>query len=135
MRSKIRPEISEKQFGFVADRGQRNAIFTLNMLLERSIEVQKDICLCFIDYSKAFEKVRHDDLIAILMVLNIDAKELRILRNLYWGQTEAIRTENEISEYQATKRGVRQGCAVSPDLSIYKERWPSETSMNIKESK
>ena len=116
MRSKIRPEISEKQFGFVADRGQRNAIFTLNMLLERSIEVKKDICLCFIDYSKAFEKVRHDDLIAILMGLNIDAKELRILRNLYWGQTEAIRIENEISEYRATKRGVRQGCAVSHDL-------------------
>ena len=40
MRSKIRPEISEKQFGFVADRGTRNAIFKLNMLLERSIVLQ-----------------------------------------------------------------------------------------------
>ena len=51
--------------------------------------------------------MRHDDLFAILMGLNIDAKDLRILRNLYWEQTAAIRTENEISEYRATKRGVR----------------------------
>ena len=47
MKNKIRPEISEKQFGFLADRGTRNAIFTLNILLGKSIEVQKDIYLCF----------------------------------------------------------------------------------------
>ena len=64
----------------MADRGTRNAIFTVNMLLERSIEVQKDIYLCFIDYSKAFDKMRNDDLFAIMMGLNIDAKDLRILR-------------------------------------------------------
>ena len=43
MKNKTRPEISEKQFGFVADRGSRNAIFTINMFLERSIEEQKGI--------------------------------------------------------------------------------------------
>ena len=122
MRSKIQPEISEKQFGFLADRGTRNAIFTLNMLLERSIEVQKDIYFCFIEYSKAFDKVGHDDLFAILMGLNIDAKDLRILRNLYWEQTAAIRMDNEISHYRAIKRGVRQGCVASPDLfNLYSE--------------
>ena len=106
----------------MADRGTRNAIFTLNMLLERSIEVQKYIYLCFIDYSKAFDKVRHDDLFAILKGLNIDAKDLRILRNLYWEQTAAIRMDSEISDYRAIKRGVRQGCVASPDLfNLYSE--------------
>ncbi|GFN88481.1 RNA-directed DNA polymerase from mobile element jockey-like [Plakobranchus ocellatus] len=55
MRKNIRPEISPKQFGFMPDKGTRNAIFTLSMLMERCIEMQKDLHLCFIDYSKAFD--------------------------------------------------------------------------------
>ena len=50
-------KISQLQFGFVPDKGTRNAIFTLSMLAERCIEMQKDLYLCFIDYSKAFDKV------------------------------------------------------------------------------
>ena len=122
MRKKIRPEISEEQFEFVTDRGTRNATFPLNMLVERSTDVQKVISLCYIDYSKAFGEVRHGDLFAILVSLNIDAKDLRILRNLYWEQTVAIRMGNEISQYRAIKRGVRQACIASPDLfNLYSE--------------
>ncbi|KAG1673509.1 Craniofacial development protein 2 [Nymphon striatum] len=56
MRKSLRPEISKTQFGFVSDKGTRNAIFTLSMLMERCVEVQKDLYLCSIDYSKAFDK-------------------------------------------------------------------------------
>ena len=57
-RSKIEPEISQKQCGFVKDNGTRNAILLMRTLAERSIQVQQDLYLCFIDYSKAFEKVQ-----------------------------------------------------------------------------
>ena len=122
MRNKILPEISEAQFGFMADKGTRNAIFALKTLMERSIEVQKDLYLCFIDYSKAFDKVRHSDLFDILNGLDFDGKDLRILRNLYWEQEAAIRIDNECSVYRPIRRGVRQGCVFSPDLfNIYSE--------------
>ena len=55
IRKKLHPEISNSQFGFVSDSGTRNAIFTLQTLMERSIKVQRDLYLCFIDYSKAFD--------------------------------------------------------------------------------
>ncbi|GFS03869.1 RNA-directed DNA polymerase from mobile element jockey-like [Elysia marginata] len=55
IRGKLRPEISNNQFGFVEDRGTRNVIFTLTMIIERAIEMKKDLYLCFIDYSKAFD--------------------------------------------------------------------------------
>ena len=42
MRKSLRPEISQLQFGFVPDKSTRNAIFTLSMLAERCIEMQKD---------------------------------------------------------------------------------------------
>ena len=122
MRKSLRPEISTKQFGFVRDKGTRNAIFTLSMLMERCIEVQKDLYLCFIDYSKAFDKVKHERLFGMLENLDIDGKDLRVIRNLYWDQTAAVRIEGEYSDFKHIKRGVRQGCVMSPDLfNLYSE--------------
>ena len=92
------------------------------MLLERSIEVQKDLHLCFIDYSKAFDKVKHDRLFEILENLDIDGKDLRVIRNLYWDQCAAVRVQDEHSEFKNIKRGVRQGCVMSSDLfNLYSE--------------
>ena len=122
MRKSLRPEIAKTQFGFVPDKGTRNAIFTLSMLMERCIEVPKDLYICFIDYSKAFDKVEHEKLFEMLNQLDIDGKDLRVLRNLYWDQTVAVRVEGELSEYTNIKRGVRQGCVMSPDLfNLYSE--------------
>ena len=122
MRKSLRPEISHSQFGFMPDKGTRNAIFTLTMLMERCIEVQKDLHLCFIDYSKAFDKVRHEELFEMLGKLDIDGKDLRVIRNLYWDQTAAVRIEGEHSDFKHIKRGVRQGCVLSPDLfNLYSE--------------
>ena len=43
MRQNILPEISETQFGFMTDKGTRNAIFSLRTVMERAIEVQKNL--------------------------------------------------------------------------------------------
>ncbi|GFO00874.1 RNA-directed DNA polymerase from mobile element jockey-like [Plakobranchus ocellatus] len=51
IRNKILPEISKTQCGFMADKSTRYAIFALRILMERAIEVQKDLYLCFIHYS------------------------------------------------------------------------------------
>ena len=94
MKRPIRQEIADVQCGFTEGKGTTNAIFIMRNLMERSIEVQKDIFLCFIDYSKAFDKVRHEKLFAILDKLDIDGKTLRWIRNLYWEQTAAVRVES-----------------------------------------
>ena len=44
-----------------------------------------------IDYIKAFDKVRHEELFRMLAALDIDGKDLQVIRNLYWEQTAAIR--------------------------------------------
>ncbi|GFO30382.1 retrovirus-related pol polyprotein from type-1 retrotransposable element r2 [Plakobranchus ocellatus] len=122
MRSKIKPEITEEQCGFVEDKGTSNAIYILRTLIERALKVQKDVYLCFIDYTKAFDRVRHDEIITQLKQLNIDGKGLRIIKTMYWEQIAAMRIENKTSTFQDIKRGVRQGCVLSPDLfSLYSE--------------
>ena len=122
MRSRLRPEINQVQCGFTEDTGTRNAIFILRNLCERSIEVNKDLYLCFIDYTKAFDKVRHETLLDMLQELEIDGKDIRVIRNLYWNQEAAVRHDGEYSEFCKIKRGVRQGCVLSPDLfNLYSE--------------
>ena len=119
----IKPEIGKEQYGFMKDAGTKKAICTLRMICERSIEMQKDIYLCFIDYTKAFDKVKHVQILDMLQDLDIDGKDIRLVRNLYWEQTAGMKIENRISAYKQIKRGVRQGCVFSPDLfKLYSEK-------------
>ena len=66
--------------------------------------------MCFIDYIKAFDKVKHEELLQILQCLDLDGKDLHLIRNLYWDQTACMRIDGEMSEYTKIERGVRQGC-------------------------
>ena len=70
MRNKTLPEIPEIQFGFMTGKCTCYPIFSLKTLMERAIEVQKDVYLCFIKYSKAFEKVKYPNLFDILLIHN-----------------------------------------------------------------
>ena len=58
----------------------------LRMISERYIEMKKDIYICFIDYVKAFDKVKHEVLFQQLEQLDINGKDLELLKNLYWEQ-------------------------------------------------
>ena len=121
-KNKIEAEIAEEQYGFRKGKGTCNAIFVLRMIIERAIEVQKNLFMCFIDYQKAFDTVKHEELLALLSSLDIGRKDLRIIRNLYYEQTAAVRVDNELTDYVKIKRGVRQGCVLSPVLfSLYSE--------------
>ena len=122
VRNKVRPEVSEEQYGFVKGKGTTNAIFLLRMICERAIEMQRDVFLCFIDYQKAFDTVRHEELMRMLAGLEIDSKDIRVIKNLYYHQKAAVRVGDELTEVVDIKRGVRQGCVMSPDLfNLYGE--------------
>ena len=42
VRGRTFQEVSQEQYGFMPDRGTKNAIFVLRRMIERSIEKQKD---------------------------------------------------------------------------------------------
>ena len=56
---------------------------------------QRLIYLCFIDYAEAFDKVQHEDLLKLLNSLDLDGKDVRLIRNLYWEQTACMRIDKE----------------------------------------
>ena len=115
-------EVDEAQFGFRPGRGTREGIFSFNILAQKHIELNKELYICFIDYAKAFDRVKHENLVECLNKIGVDGKDVRIITNLYWHQKAAIRVDKDISDYTPIQRGVRQGCVLSPILfNIYTE--------------
>ena len=110
IRGRTLDEIAPVHYGFMPDKGTGNAIFVLRRLVERSVEKQRDVYICFIDYNKAFDTVKHESLVEFLQSLDADKSETRLLTNLYWKQTAAVRCGDDISEWLDIKQGVRQCC-------------------------
>ena len=123
MKGTLRAEIAECQYGFLPDKSTRNAIFILRVLAERSIQVNQTLRCCFIDYTKAFDRVQHNILFEILNDLDLADKDLRLLQDIYFNQTANIRFNNATSESVCVEVGVRQDDGPSPDLfSVYSEK-------------
>lgn len=119
---KLEMDISDTQFGFRSGLGTREALFALNVMSQRCLDINQDMYLCFIDYNKAFDRVRHDHLMKLLEEKNLDRRDIAIILNLYYNQRASIRVERQSSEEIEIKKGVRQGCILSPLLfNVYSE--------------
>ena len=78
--------------------------------------------MCFIDYKKAFDKVKHNEIAPILGYLGLDDKDLAVIQNVYFNQTAIVRTLDSESDEIRIEKGVRQDCVYSPDLfNLYSE--------------
>ena len=51
----------------------------------------KKLHLCFVDYQKAFDRVKHDKLIEVMEKAGIPELEMRLIMNLYWHQKASVR--------------------------------------------
>ena len=74
---------------------------------------RKNIYLCFIDYTKAFQCVDHNKLWKILKEMGIQDHPTCILRRLYAGQEATVRTGHGTTDWFQIGKGVRQGCILS----------------------
>src|SRR5437899_2077284 len=133
----IERQLGDSQMGFRKGKGTRDAIFQLRMISERITQMnrekeikgkmkmkmkRKKIYLCFVDYQKAFDRVRHDKLAEVMVKAGVPDLERRLIINLYWRQHAAVRWDGEVSREVGVERGLRQGCVISPMLfNLYSE--------------
>ena len=59
-------------------------------IIKKATEFQKNIYFCFMDYTKAFDCVDHDQLWKILKEMGIPDHLTCLLRNLYAGQEATV---------------------------------------------
>ena len=83
---------------------------------------RKNIYFCFIDCAKAFDCVDHNKLWKILKVMGIPDHLTCLLRNLYAGQEETVRTGHGKTDWFQIGKGICQGYILSPCLfNLYAE--------------
>ena len=64
-------EFPDVKSGFRKGRGTRGHIANIHWIMEKAREFQKNICFCFINYTKTFDSVDHNKLWEILKEIEI----------------------------------------------------------------
>ena len=97
----------------------RDQIANICWIIEKAREFQKNIHLCFIDYTKGFDHVDHNKLWEALKEMGIPGCLTYLLRNLYASQEATVRTLYGMIDWFKIEKGVRQGCLLHPVCLIY----------------
>ena len=104
------------QAGFRKGRGTRDQIANICWIIQKVREFWKNIYVCFIDYAKAPDCLDHNKLWKILKEMGIPDHLICLLRKLYAGQEESVRTGHGTTDWFQIGKGVDQGYILSPCL-------------------
>ena len=115
-------ELPDVQAAFRKARRTRDEIANIRWIFKEAREFQKNIYYCFIDYTKALDCVDHNRPWKILQEMGIPRLITCLLRNLYAGQEETVRTGHGTTDWFQIGKGVHQGYILSPYLfKLYAE--------------
>ena len=122
LQESVNCELPDVQAGFRKGRGTRDQIANTRWITEKAREFQKNIYFCFTDHAKAFDCVDHNKLWKALQELGIPGHLTCLQRNLYAGHEATVRTGHGTTDWFQIRKGVCQGCILSPCLlNLYTE--------------
>jgi hypothetical protein len=81
---KIENVLGEDHFGFRRGKGTRHAVGMLRIISERTLEIGEELCVFFIDWQKAFDRVIWTKLIQVLMGTGIEWRGRKLITNCTW---------------------------------------------------
>lgn len=111
---------NSNQFGFKPKHGTDQCIYVFKEIVNMYINLNSRVTVCFLDASKAFDKINHKILFEKLRKRGLCGYLLRILVYWYEEQFFYVRWGSLISEKFCVSNGVRQGGILSPYLfNIY----------------
>ena len=96
--------LQEEQCGFRKGRSCIDAIFTIKQIMEKRIEYNLPLYLLFLDYVKAYDRVKRTKLWSILEEYKVPSNLINAVKSLY-DQTEIkIRMQNKQYVYKSKFR-------------------------------
>lgn len=104
-----------EQAEFRKDYSVIDHIHVVRQVLEKYNEYQLTYYVAFINYSKAFDSLLHNNIWEALKDQGIEHKYIRLIRNVYRHSTARIQLERKSEPFKIGK-GVRQGDLLSPKL-------------------
>jgi hypothetical protein len=116
----------ENQFGFKKGSSTDQCIYLLKELIHSSNQKGSFVFCCFLDASKAFDRVNHNKLMYKLYNKGIPTYVVRLLAFWYSNQSLKVRWGHQLSNHTGVSNGVRQGGILSPLLfNIYMDNLSS----------
>ena len=125
---KLEAEINVVQAGFRKGRGTRDHMFNLRMIIQKYREFNQPLFTCFVDYTKAFDSVEHQQLWTVMREMGFPKRIVSLIEALYSEQQSAVRTDSGTTDWFSVSKGVRQGCIMSPQLFSIIHREHNERS-------
>ena len=86
----VNQEILDIQAGFRKGRGTKDQITNTRWIIEKARELEKNIYLCFLDYTKAFDYVDHNKLWKTLKQMEIPVfpvsweTNMKVKKHIVW---------------------------------------------------
>ena len=106
MKKKVEEELSDCQAGYRANRGTVDMLFSLQLLIEKIRNSTEEAFLVFIDYSKAFDSVKHHHLFNTMFEMGFPRHLVALIAGLYKDQKATIRWNGEHCKFFMIKKGV-----------------------------
>ena len=112
--------LCDEQNGFRKGRSTIDHISTLTSIIESRKLARKQTFAAFIDFNKAYDRIDRSLLWSSLKKIGVRGNMLNAVRSLYRNVQCTVRINNNDSQWFPVRRGLRQGCVLSPLLfNIY----------------
>ena len=115
---KIEARIRREQVGFRVNRSCTDQICTLRIIIEQCIEWNNRLYAIFVDFEKAFDSVKSENMWLLLKKCGIADKITNIITESYRQYNSQVIHAGELTEPSETRTAVRQGCILSPFLFL-----------------
>jgi len=107
---------TDNQFGFKHGLSTEFCIFTLKQTIEYYRSLSSPVYICYLDASKAFDRINHWCLFRKLLDRNVPILAVRFLCAWYSSQLFTVQWGLSVSEPFSVSNGVSQGGIISPFL-------------------
>jgi hypothetical protein len=109
--------IPESQCGFLPGRSTSDAIIVSRILASNALERGLKLFKCFIDLTKAYDRVDRNTLWLVLEKYGVPPKLLKIIQNLHVGAMARVKLGDGVfSDWFELLRGLKQGSVFAPLL-------------------
>ena len=105
---------SDQQFGFIKGRGTQDAIINFLFDVNKAINDKKYTLVTFLDFSKAFDMVSHEILLAKLERYGVRGHVLNFFKSYFNSRKQYVSINGQDSIIKNMKIGVPQGSSLGP---------------------